>query len=95
MRTIWRNSLNLRDKAQLQLPLGSKILKFAPSRYKPSDQIDFWVEFDNAESLNSEPRTLEIVGTGRPIPENGRYLDTVVMSDNFVWHIYETTPERF
>lgn len=51
--------------------------------------ICIWFECDTDQEVKS--RTFCILGTGHPIPPDGKHVGTVIMG-TFVWHVYELTP---
>jgi hypothetical protein len=69
------------------LPRWSKFL-FAD---KQMDKITLWFEVDKTEICHKA--TIYIVGTGQEIPEQSRYLSTVILRD-FLWHIYSAVENQ-
>ena len=85
-RVIHRLRVPLVDRHVVELPQCSQIVKVAPLR-DGSQGIDLWYE-RNAESCDSVITVaFWIYGTGHRILQ-GQYLDTVIMPDDLVWHVY-------
>lgn len=88
MRTIWKNKLEAIDKQTIQLPLGAEILSVQTQNGKPC----LWATVDTDEF--TEPRTIEIFGTGNPIPP-GPGIERVFIGTfqidggSFVGHVFE------
>ena len=85
MRAILRYPLiDLTYRQTLSIPTGFKPRHVAPGR-APDVAIDLWVEAD----LTNQPVPVDIliVGTGHQLPV-GDYVGTVVMPDEFVWHVF-------
>lgn len=83
MKTIYKFELP-KPICQVDMPVGAKVVRVA----RQGAAICLWaiVESDNAV----EKRLFATVGTGRPIPLDGRYLGT--WDDGpFVWHLFEPT----
>lgn len=88
-RIIHRIQLPITDRHKVQFPQCAQIVKLAPAR--DGNCIDLWYE-RNAESCDSVMDvTLWIYGTGHRIL-HGEYVDSVVMPDDFVWHVYLEVP---
>ena len=96
MRTIHRFPLKLRDSQVIDMPAHAQPL----SVQMKGDVICLWAQVDTDQA--PVPRTIEIYGTGRPLPrfeithdtdpkQDGprQYLGTVVEDDSFVWHVFE------
>lgn len=84
-RVIHRLQLPLTDRHVVSFPQCSQIVKLAPGR--DGECIDLWYE-RNAESCESVITVaFWIYGTGHRILQ-GEYVDTVVMPNDFVWHVY-------
>jgi hypothetical protein len=81
VKTIWKFELPT-PICVVQMPVDAMVIRVG----RQGAAVCLWamVESDNA----LEDRLFAIVGTGRPIPHNGRYLGT--WDDGpFVWHLFE------
>lgn len=90
MKTIFKYPLNV-GYNDLRLPQGARVLTVQTQ----NNVINLWAEVPVANGSGHEPetqlRTFNVYGTGRPIPnEPGRYIGTVQqLQGALVWHIYE------
>lgn len=66
----------------MMLPKGAKIL----TAQVQNGTIVLWSEVDL--DRETEPRPIEIVGTGTVVPKKSVYISTV-QDGPFVWHLYE------
>lgn len=86
IRVVHRIKLPLVDRHEVEFPLCSQIVKLAVAR--DGVGIDLWYE-RNAESCDSTQTVVfRIYGTGQLVMDGHRYLDTIVMPDDLVWHVY-------
>lgn len=84
-REIHRLQLPLTDRHIVEFPQCAQIVKMAPAG--DGDCIDLWYE-RNAESCDSVITVaFWIYATGHRIL-HGQYVDSVVMPNDFVWHVY-------
>jgi hypothetical protein len=85
MRTIHKFPLEITDEQGVSMPVGAELLAVA----EQNGQLVLWAEvFPNNPN---ESKVIRVVGTGNPFPDHLSYLHigTVVMSNGFVWHVYE------
>ncbi len=90
MKTIYKYNLKVTDVQHIQLPAGAKILCVQVQDGEPH----LWAEVDT--DAPPEMRTIEIFGTGHPIPQemgqDRRYISTFQMKNgSLVFHAYEYT----
>jgi hypothetical protein len=84
MKAIWKFKLPA-PRAVIDMPVGAQVIRVA----RQGPVICLWaiVKTDNN---TLERRQFVTVGTGSPIPDDGRYLGT--WDDGpFVWHLFEPT----
>jgi hypothetical protein len=87
MSRIFRYSLKLTVTQTIEMPLSYKLLSVAPGR-TDDYTIDLWAQVP--EQAPMVPVTIEIVGTGHPMPKAVLYfVGTAVMPDGLVWHVFE------
>lgn len=90
MKTIHKYTLEITDVQIIELPSSSTILKIAEQR----GVLCMWVELDT--NNNSIKRHFRIIGTGHELEQHvfdlieWSHIDTVLMANGLVWHIYET-----
>lgn len=84
--TIWKFPLVLTDVQTVMMPEFGQILT---AQMQNGSGLCLWA-FVNPESP-LQPRTIVVLGTGNPAPENpGKYISTVQMQGGaLVWHIFE------
>lgn len=69
----------------VQLPKNATILKVA----EQNDHLCLWANVDSSDEP-LELRSFEAIPTGIPLDERPRrYIDTVLLSNGLVFHIYE------
>lgn len=85
-RTIHRMSLQVQDTYSLEMPCSVTLLKAGPGR-GTGYYIELWYERPMQSCARTQKIEFYIYGTGAPI-ERGQYVDTVVMPDGLVWHVY-------
>lgn len=66
----------------LNMPKGAEIIRFAKQAGRPM----VWAIVNPGAPASS--RTLSIVGTGHPIADDMRYIDTID-DDPYIWHLFE------
>lgn len=84
-KTVYKYPLAITDVTILSLT--GQVLYFAEQH----GRLTIWAEHDQ----NVEPvlRQFQVVGTGHPVPDDGRFLgSTVTTGGHFVFHLYEVTP---
>jgi hypothetical protein len=88
-KTIWKFPVPLAEKQSITV---SKHAKFLCAKAQHGI-LTLWALVDNDE-LNKENVNIRIVGTGEPIVfeynylDSATYLDTVLMPDGLVWHVF-------
>jgi hypothetical protein len=84
---IWKFPLRITDAQVIKLPKSSRILCVQEQNGYPC----IWALV--YPHMEMEGKTIEIVGTGHPIPQGGdtqrSYLGTVQIN-GLVWHIFES-----
>lgn len=85
MKTIYRYTLELTDKQEVQMPALSNILCVQMQGGK----AHIWAQVDS--NATKESRLIGIFGTGNPIPSNPmRYIGTIQIElHGLVFHVYE------
>jgi len=88
MKTIYKYQLGITSRQIVEIPEQSKILSVANQR----GHLCLWVMVNSYKPLVK--RTIEILGTGNPIPESisqpvGRHFIGTVIIEPFVWHVFE------
>ena len=87
MRTIRKFPIAISNYQHVELPQSAKILKAA----EQDGLLYIWVLLDpNDKDLFS--REIRVYGTGNNIPAPDpllSHIDTVLMSDGLVWHVFE------
>lgn len=89
MKEIWKYTLRLQDKDELQVPAGSVILSVG----NPKENLWVWI-LVNPNETEKETKKFRIYGTGHPVDESilGRFLGTVSFMDgNLIFHVFEET----
>jgi hypothetical protein len=85
MKTIHKFPLNLFDQSsKLAIPVGSRFLHVGRD---PRALPSMWFEVPADPNTPKVEQTFYLVGTGREVPKDGRYLATI-NDGPFVWHIY-------
>lgn len=87
MKTIWKYQLDVTDRQRLYMPKGAEILCVQ----NQGGVLCLWAKVDSG--AKPEERVIVIVGTGRPIHRDLKYIGTV-QQVAFVWHVFEITRER-
>jgi len=84
---IYKYPLNIDDEQEVSMPLGAEILTVQLQHGRPH----LWAVVDD-EQPNMCARKLVIIGTGNPMPEVGRYINTFQSVNGgftLVWHVFE------
>ena len=103
MKKVFKYEVELDDYVTIDLPMDSKILKFADQNGSiRTGKIYVWALVDTnfLDAGMEERRKFRIAGTGHPLDldeigdERYRYFDTILtLSDALVWHIFEVVQE--
>lgn len=80
--TIWKFELELTRVQTVEMPASSEIISVQVQR----GIICVWAKVSMTASLR--PRLIYIFGTGHPILEPVKHLETVQIGD-FVWHVFD------
>ena len=87
--TIYKYTLPLTDRPNVEMPQGAAILT-VQMQYAA---ITVWAQVNSDRAHPSATRHFAIVGTGRPLPKDGSYqmyVGTVQMAaGDLVWHVYD------
>jgi len=85
MTTIWKYEIKPTDTQKVNLPVGSRIIAIQEQK----GTVCLWAEVDD-RTENTESVTIEIYGTGHPIPPGNReYIGTFQMfGGDLVFHAY-------
>ena len=84
MRVVYKYQLN-GDISSVDLPIGSKVVKFGVQR----GIFQIWVDLDDEETTRY-PRHFQVFGTGwTNIPSIAEHIETIFDDDEYVWHLYE------
>lgn len=91
MQVIYKYDLPISDYPVVEMPVGAIIM----SIQSQNDGVFIWALIDKQEE-GREYREFVVFGTGHPIEED---LDTLtylesVMSNGYVWHIFERNPQQ-
>jgi hypothetical protein len=81
MKTIYKYPLAV-TACTIDLPVGSKVICVHEQNGVPT----LWVEQN--PSLETDAFTFAVIGTGRPVPEDGEHIGTCFIGQN-VWHVYK------
>jgi len=85
-RAIYKFMLKIQDEQQVELPAYSEVLKVN----EQNGNMCLWAIVDVNEKT-IVPLKINIYGTGSTIGEQmfkHNYLDSVLMNDGLVWHIF-------
>lgn len=85
-RTVLRIQLPIAGAHEVDLHKGVKVVKTAPNRGH-GYHIDLWFERNTASCEETVKVKFYVHGTGHTV-YRGLYVDTVIMPDGLVWHIY-------
>jgi hypothetical protein len=85
MQTIWKYELIDKDKQELVVPVGSKILTVKMKHKNPC----LWILVN--DTFKTEKILIEIFGTGWEIDgEEREYIGTyLTCDDTLVWHVFK------
>ena len=90
MNTIYKYRIAETDVQLVNIPVGARILNVG---LDPGGDLCLWALVD--KSRDPLPRTINIYGTGHPLPDdmtNLVYLGSVTMQrTRLVWHVFENT----
>ena len=82
-RTVYKYPLAF-GLTRLVVPVQSEIRHVAMQ----GESVCLWMEVD--PQTWSEKRRFAVIGTGWPVPSDGRYVGTAMTPDGaYVWHVYE------
>lgn len=81
MRTIHKYPLELTDHQYIKILKGYKLLFVGNQNGK----LCLWVEGHDIGLVSIQ---IVIVGTGNPVPKNGRYVGSAIITPH-VWHVYQ------
>lgn len=83
-RSVWKFPVAIGDTVTVLMPEHAIPLAVA----EQNTILCMWAEVDVDAPLR--PREFHIRGTGHPLRGNeGKYIGTVVMWNNLVWHVYD------
>ncbi len=88
MKAVWKSKVVLEDIQEIEMPVGSEILKFHQQGNRFDDDVSLWYlcETENPK----EKRTFALVATGVEVLEGYKYIGTIwMMNGNFVLHLFE------
>lgn len=88
MKIIWKFPLVNGDSQQIEMPQGAEIL----SVQQQGHQACLWAIVDDNAVL--ETRTIEVHGTGNPMPPIPRKYIGTFQQPPFVWHVFEIVKEH-
>ena len=86
MRAVWKYTLINNDQA-LTVPNGACVVHLESGG---GGVVHIWFDLD--PGALPCPRHFVILGTGRDVPENAKYIGTVIEPNplaSYVWHIFE------
>jgi hypothetical protein len=87
---IYKYPITVTDEQTVQMPLDAKILTVQVQHGSPQ----LWAIVDE-EQPNLEPRTIQVIGTGNPMPKVGEYIATFqLMNGGFVGHVFEAAQPK-
>lgn len=93
MRRIFKYTVRVGEEIPRHIPKDATILTVAAQFADVIDEVQIWVEVDDASP--EVERTFVVIGTGHPIPETTNefrydYLGTAIVGGgSLVWHLYE------
>jgi hypothetical protein len=85
MTKIYKYLMEITSYQQIKMPLSAKILKIA----EQNNKLYLWAMVNNTN--HTYDMEIKIIGTGFQFKEEldrYEYVETVIMSDGFVWHIF-------
>ena len=86
MATIWKYVLELTDTQTVEMPDGAEILSVA----NQGDSACIWAIVDPEQEKRT--RTIEIFGTGHPVPSASRRFIGTALFGPLVFHFFEANP---
>lgn len=92
MRTIYKFTIPATDEYEVEMPRGAEIID---AKALTISDINVWAICDS--EAEPETRTLAVVGTGNPMPDDagkGNHVATVIATP-FIWHIFDVTEQPF
>lgn len=84
--TIWEYALRLQGTQSITMPTGATIL----SAHEQGDTVCLWAKVDPDEAA-CEERTIRLIGPGHLNDMEKLNFISTVISDPYVWHIFEET----
>lgn len=86
MKTIYKYKIETTDSQTISMPKASQVLTVQVQHGKPH----IWAYIDNTDN-SEEPRTIEVFGTGNPIPEGARrYIGSYqLFGGDLIFHVFE------
>jgi len=89
MRKILKFKLAIVDRQEITVPNEYEVLS-AKEQY---EELMLWILVNDVVNEDAPIRRLviQIIGTGNPIESKAflNFVDTVVMSNGLVWHVFE------
>ncbi len=82
-RTVWKYDVPLNDVVEVQMPQGSRILKFDTQQ----GVLTLWALV--SPEFTPERRRFRLAGTGHPLPEGSLDYIGSCLQGPFVWHLFE------
>ena len=80
------NFVIIEDGLAEQIIEFNSVAEFRHVGLDPNDVLCIWAEVYPDETRKFK-RKIFLVGTGRPIPNDSKYMGTVTMGD-FIWHVH-------
>jgi len=80
---IYKYELAVTDEQEVLMPKAAEIL----CAQEQNGRLCVWAQVFPEQEMR--PRKFYVHGTGIHGLIHGRYIDSVQMSGNFVWHVYE------
>lgn len=84
-RTIWKFPLEITDLQEISLPHRAEVLCIKAQ----GNNLCLWALVDPSHAV--APVRVRICGTGHPAPSDDstfEYVDTVIMPNGLVWHVF-------
>lgn len=87
MGVIYKYKIETTDSQVIAIPKSGQILTVQIQMGEPC----IWVYIDNTDEMAHEPRTIEVFGTGNPIPDGARrYIGTYQLyRGELIFHVFE------
>ena len=83
MKTIYKYSIKVTDKQEIQIPCNAKIIHVG---LDPQGVPCLWAEVDTTAPM--KPVSVFIVGTGNPMPHVAHTHFGSFIQGPFMWHVY-------